>query len=100
MHNLADMIWIEARKAIRSKMPLWTGLGSLVMPMGIAFLVFVARNPTLSQKLGLISAKANLLAYATTDWPTYVGLSGEILATGGVFFFVLTLSLGFCREFF
>ena len=60
MHNLADMIWIEARKAIRSKMPLWTGLGSLVMPVVIAFLVFVARNPNLSQKLGLISAKANL----------------------------------------
>jgi ABC-2 type transport system permease protein len=99
MDNLGDMIWIEARKAIRSKMPLWTGLGSLVMPMGIAFLVFVARNPALSQKLGLISAKANLLAYATTDWPTYVGLSGEILATGGFFLFVLTISWVFGREF-
>ena len=99
MDNLGDMIWIEARKAIRSKMPLWTGLGSLVMPMGIAFLVFVARNPALSQKLGLISAKANLLAYATTDWLTYLGLSGAILAAGGFFLFVLTISWVFGREF-
>ena len=99
MDNLGDMIWIEARKAIRSKMPLWTGLGSLVMPMGIAFLIFVARNPAISQRLGLISAKANLLAYAATDWPTYLGLSGEILAAGGFFWFVLTISWVFGREF-
>jgi len=70
MHSLADMIWIESRKAVRSKMPLWTGLGSLVMPLGIGFLIFVARNPQISQRMGLISAKANLLAYSTTDWPS------------------------------
>lgn len=99
MHNLADMIWIELRKAIRSKMPLWTGFGSLVMPIGIAFLIFVARNPAFSQNLGLISAKANLLVYSTTDWPTYLGLSGAILAAGGFFLFVLTISWVFGREF-
>jgi ABC-2 type transport system permease protein len=99
MNNLADMIWIEAHKAIRSRMPLWTGLGSLVMPMSIAFLVFVARNPNLSQKLGLVSAKANLLAYATIDWPAYLALSGAILAAGGFFLFVLTTSWVFGREF-
>jgi hypothetical protein len=37
MNNLFDMLWIETRKAIRSKMPLWTALGSLFMPFGIAF---------------------------------------------------------------
>jgi len=70
MNNLSDMIWIELRKAIRSRMPLWTGLGSLFMPLGIAFLIFVSRNLEISQKLGLISAKANLVAYSATDWPT------------------------------
>ena len=99
MHDLADMIWIELRKAIRSKMPLWTALGSLVMPMGIAFLIFVARNPAISKKLGLISAKANLLVYSTTDWPSYLGLSGAVLAAVGFFLFVLTISWVFGREF-
>jgi ABC-2 type transport system permease protein len=99
MNNLSDMIWIELRKAIRSKMPLWTALGSLFMPLGIAFLIFLARNPELSRELGLVSAKANLVAYSATDWPTYLGLFGQIIAAGGFFFFVLAISWVFGREF-
>jgi hypothetical protein len=72
MNNLSDMIWIELRKAIRSRMPLWTALGSLFMPLGIAFLIFVSKNPEISQKLGLISAKANLVAYSVTNLPPIV----------------------------
>jgi len=99
MNNLSDMIWVEARKAIRSKMPLGTVLGSLFMPFGIAFLIFVSKNPEISQKLGLISAKANLMAYSATDWPTYLGLSGQIIAAGGFFLFILIISWMFGREF-
>ena len=99
MNNLSDMIWIERRKAIRSRMPLWTALGSLFMPLGIAFLIFVSKNPEISQKLGLVSAKANLVAYSATDWPTYLGLFGLIIAAGGFFLFVLIISWVFGREF-
>ncbi len=62
INNLSDMIWVEARKALRSKMPIGTVLGSLALPLGIAFLIFVSKNPEISQKLGLVSAKANLVA--------------------------------------
>jgi ABC-2 type transport system permease protein len=99
MNNLSDMIWIELRKAIRSRMPLWTALASLFMPLGMAFLIFLARNPDLSRKLGLVSAKANLVAYSATDWPTYLGLFGQIIAAGGFFFFVMAISWVFGREF-
>jgi len=99
MNNLSDMIWIEFRKAIRSRMPLWTSLGSLFMPMGIAFLIFLAKNPELSRKLGLVSAKANLVAYSATDWPSYLVLFAEIISAGGFFFFVLAISWVFGREF-
>ncbi len=99
MHNLSDMVWIELRKAIRSRMPLWTTLGSLFMPLGIAFLIFVSKNPAISQKLGLISAKANLMAYAGTDWPTYLGLFGELIGAGGFILFILVISWAFGREF-
>jgi ABC-2 type transport system permease protein len=99
MNNLADMIWIEWRKAFRSRMPLWTVLGSLFMPLGIAFLIFVSKNPEISQKLGLVSAKANLLAYAATDWPTYLGLFGQLMAAGGFLLFILIISWTFGREF-
>jgi ABC-2 type transport system permease protein len=99
MNNLSDMIWIELRKAIRSRMPLWTGLGSLFMPLGMAFLIFVAKNPEIFQKLGLVSAKANLMAYSATDWPSYLVLFAEIISAGGFFFFVMAISWVFGREF-
>ena len=97
MNNLSDMIWIESRKAIRSGMPLWTALGSLFMPLGIAFLIFVSRNPEISQQLGLISAKADLVAYSATDWPAYLGLFGLIVAAGPLS--ILVISWVFGREF-
>jgi ABC-2 type transport system permease protein len=99
MNSLSDMIWVEWRKAIRSRMPLGTALGSLFMPLGIAFLIFVSKNPEISQKLGLISAKANLMAYSATDWPTYLGLFGQIIAAGGFVLFILIISWIFGREF-
>jgi ABC-2 type transport system permease protein len=93
------MIWIEWRKAIRSRMPLWTALGSLFFPLGIGFLIFAARNPEISQQLGLISAKANLIAYAATDWPAYLALLGMIIAAGGLLLFSLVIAWVFGREF-
>ena len=50
MNSLSDLIWIEFRKAIRSRMPLWTSLGSLLMPLGIAFLIFVSQESGNFQK--------------------------------------------------
>jgi ABC-2 type transport system permease protein len=99
MNNLADMIWIEQKKSIRSRMPLWTAIGSLFLPFGIAFLIFVAKNPEISQRLGLVSAKADLIAFSATDWPTYLGLYAQVIGLGGFFLFVLIVSWVFGREF-
>lgn len=99
MNNLADMVWIEWRKATRSGMLQWTTLGSLFMPFGIAFLIFVAKNPEISKQLGLISVKANMVAFSATDWPTYLGFSGQLIAAGEFFLLVLSISWIFGREF-
>jgi ABC-2 type transport system permease protein len=99
MSNLFSMLWVELRKAIRSRMPLWTALGALFMPLGIAFLIFVARNPEISKKLGLVGAKANLVSYASTDWPAYLALFGQVVAAGGFILFMLATSWIFGREF-
>jgi ABC-2 type transport system permease protein len=99
MKELSDMIWIESRKALKSRIPLWTLLGSLFIPLAIAFLIFVARNPELSKKLGLIGAKANLVAYAATDWQAFIGFIGLFIAAGGFFLSVLIVSWVFGREF-
>ena len=99
MKTLSDMIWIELRKAMRSQMPLFTALGSLLIPLGMAFLLFVSRNPEISRKLGLISTKATLMADTAANWPTYLGLFAQILAMGGMILFVLSISWVFGREF-
>ena len=99
MRNLNDMIWIEIKKAIRSRMPLWTSLASLFMPLGMGFLIFASKNPAISHKLGLVSAKADLVAYAATDWASYIGLTSLVIAAGGFFFFILVVSWVFGREF-
>jgi len=99
MKNLLDMQWIELRKALRSRMLFFTILVSLFLPLAIAFMIFLARNPDLSRKLGLISAKANLMAYSATNWQTFLGLLAEIIAAAGFFFFCLIISWVFGREF-
>lgn len=99
MASLPDMLWIELRKALRSRMPLWTTLGALFMPVGVAGLILLAKDPELSQRLGLISAKADLTAYYATDWTSYLTLFAEIIAAGGFFFFIIGVSWVFGREF-
>jgi ABC-2 type transport system permease protein len=99
MPELNAMLWIEARKALRSQMPLWTSLGSLFMSLAIAFLVFIARHPELSQQLGLVGAKANLLAYSTIDWPAYLAAYGQLIAAGGLILFTFVVTWIFGREF-
>lgn len=99
MGHLPDMLWIELRKAFRSRMILWTILAAMLMPLGIAFLLFVSKNPEISQKLGLVGAKANLVAYAGIDWPTYVGSFGQVIAAGGFILSVFAMTWVFGREF-
>ncbi len=99
MIHLLDMLWIELRKATRSRMILWTVLAAVLMPLGIAFLIFVSKNPDISQKLGLVGAKANLVAYAGIDWPTYAESFGQVIAAGGFILSVFVITWVFGREF-
>ena len=99
MSSLVDMIGVEGRKALRSRMPLWTALASLFVPLAIAFLIFVARHPELSQQLGLVGAKANLLAYSAIDWPAYLAAYGQVIGAGGLILFTFVVTWIFGREF-
>jgi ABC-2 type transport system permease protein len=98
MSYLGDMIWIESRKAWRSRIPLISALGFLIMPIASAFLIFVIKNPQLARQLGLVSAKANILV-SDADWPAYLKLVAEACAMGGFFLFCLITSWTFGREF-
>jgi hypothetical protein len=80
-------------------MPLFTALGFLMMPLVDALMIFIYRNPELSLKLGLISAKANIIANSATDWPAYLKLIDMSVAIAGFFLFCLITSWVFGREF-
>ena len=93
------MVWIELRKVLRSRLPLFLAVGSLLMPLGVSFLIFAAKNPLITSRLGLISAKANLVAYSATDWSSYIGLVSQIMGAAGILLFTLMTSWVFGREF-
>src|SRR5215471_5329672 len=98
MSDLTNAVWIELRKATRSRMPLFTALGFLVLAVGLAFLMFIYKYPTFARSVGLISTKANLAGGAAT-WPYYLGILGQALAIGGLLLFSLVESWVFGREF-
>ncbi len=98
MKTLGDAIWIELRKVLRSRIPLFTALGFLMMPFIGALLIFIYKDPQLARQLGLLGAKANLVV-RTADWPGYLSLMVEFTSLGGFFFFCIAVSWVFGREF-
>ncbi len=98
MNDLSNAVWIELRKAIRSRVPRFTALGLLLLPLGAAFITFVVKDPEFARKVGLISTKANLMGRAA-NWPSYLGLLAEIVAVAGLIFFSFMMSWVFGREF-
>jgi hypothetical protein len=52
MSNLRNMLWIEFRKVIRSRMPLFTTLGLMIPARRSAFMMFIYRDPEFARKWG------------------------------------------------
>jgi len=98
MNDPSNALWIELRKATRSRMPLFTALGSLILPLIGAFFMFVYKDPEFARSIGLVSAKANL-AGGTASWPSYLGLLAQGIAVGGIGLFGLMEIWVFGREF-
>lgn len=98
MRTLSDMIWIELRKVLRSRVPFFTALGFLVMPLIGALLIFIFKDPQLARRIGLLGTKASLVILSA-DWTGYLTLMVEFTALGGFFFFCLAISWIFGREF-
>jgi ABC-2 type transport system permease protein len=98
MSNLAQAIWVELLKARRSKMPLLTTLGFSLAPFAGGFFMIVMKDPNLARRLGMISAKAQIVA-GSADWQTYLGLLAQATAIGGIMLFGLIGSWVFGREY-
>ena len=98
MSNIGQAIWVELLKARRSKMPMLTLLGFSLAPFSGGFFMIVMKDPDLARRLGLISAKAQIMA-GSADWPTYLGLLSQAIAVGGILLFGLIGSWVFGREY-
>jgi ABC-2 type transport system permease protein len=98
MTNLVPAIWVELFKARRSKVPLLTALGFLLVPIVGGLFMIILKDPEFARQVGLISAKAQLMA-GVADWPTYLGLLAQAIAIGGLILFSLIGSWVFGREF-
>lgn len=79
-------------------MPLVTALGFSLLPLAMGFFMVVLKDPEMARRVGLISAKAHLIAGAA-DWPTYVGLLGQGVGGGGMVLFALIGIWIFGREY-
>jgi ABC-2 type transport system permease protein len=98
MRNLAQALYVELLKARRSSVTLFTALGAALLPLVGGFFMIVLKDPELAQRVGLISAKARILAGAA-DWPTYLELLAQGLAVGGIILFGFIGSWVFGREY-
>ena len=98
MRNLQNTLWIETRKALRSRLPLVTTLGFLIIPLVDVFFMVILRDPEFARSLGLISTKAQLMA-GSADWPTYLNIIAQAIAIGGLFLYGLVAAWIFGREF-
>jgi len=98
MRKLMQAIRVEALKARRSRISLFTGLGFALLPLACTFFMIVLKNPELARRVGLISNKARIMA-GTADWPSYLGLLAQATAGGGFLLFGLIGSWVFGREY-
>ena len=98
MRNLVPAVWVELLKVRRSRLPLFTLLGFALAPLAGGFFMIVLKDPDLARRVGIISAKAQLVAGAA-DWPTYLGFLAQATAVGGFILFSLIVSWVFGREF-
>ena len=98
MNNTKQATWVELFKASRSRMPLLTGLGFLMIPFVGGFFMVVLKDPELARQSGMISTKAQMLA-GVADRPTYLELLAQATAVGGLILFSLIGSWVFGREF-
>lgn len=98
MNTFPAALWTETLKMRRSKVPLFTAIGFSVIPFMGGLFMIILKDPEAAKSMGLISAKAQLLA-GVADWPTFFGILAQATAVGGaILFSVITIWI-FGREF-
>ncbi len=97
MTGISTAIWAESLKVRKSKM-LWLSiLAAIFMAAMMGFLMFIAKNPELAGKMGLLGTKSSIMQNA--DWPAYMGLLTQVISALGLIGFGFLASWIFGREY-
>jgi len=98
MMNLKSPLWAETLKMRRSKVPLFTSIGFLILPLVGGLFMIILKDPEAAKSMGLISTKAQITA-GTADWPAFFNLLTQGTAIGGAILFSIVTTWVFGREF-
>jgi ABC-2 type transport system permease protein len=96
MHKLLSALRVEYLKTRKSKIVMITIIFFAFIPMMMALMMFIAGNPEIASKLGLIGTKSRLLG--TNDWIGYMALLSQSLAAVGLIGSGFVTSWVFGRE--
>jgi ABC-2 type transport system permease protein len=98
MTNLKSALWAEILKMRRSKVPLFTLIGFLILPLVGGLFMIILKDPEAAKSMGLITAKAQITA-GTADWIGYFGFLAQGVSMGGMILFSIVTTWIFGREF-
>ncbi len=98
MSALGAAVATELLKARRSRVPWGVAAGFSLAPLVLGLFMVILKDPEQARLLGLLGAKAQLLA-GTADWPTFLSMLGQAVAVGGAILFAFLTAWVFGREF-
>jgi ABC-2 type transport system permease protein len=98
MNNFPAALWTETLKMRRSKVPLFTAIGFSIVPLVGGLFMIILKDPEAAKSMGLISAKAQLMA-GVADWTGFFNIIAQAVAVGGAILFAIVTAWIFGREF-
>lgn len=98
MKNFTSALWAETLKMRRSRVPFFIALGFSIAPLVGGLFMIILKDPQAAKDMGLISAKAQLMA-GTADWTTFFSILSQAVAIGGAILFAILTGWVFGREF-
>jgi len=97
MKNIKATLLTECIKLRRSRIFWITIIIFIIIPLMMGLMMFVAKNPEMAAKLGMVGTKATL--FGRNDWSGFLGLLIQSLASIGYIGFGFVTSWIFGREF-
>ena len=99
MKNINTTFVTECMKLRRSRIFWITILLFMFIPLMMGIMFFVALNPEIGARLGMIGTKASMLRLGNADWESYFDLTNQAVAAIGLVGFGFVTSWVFGREY-